>query len=307
MFLKVNNLSKLYNSVNVIENITFSQKKGEIISIIGSSGTGKTTVLNCLSGLVEVSSGTIFLNSTRIDNISANLRNISYVFQESPLFPHMNVLENILFNLNIYEKKDLDSLIKKTSIDLILNKYPHELSGGENQRVAVVRSLIRKPDLLLLDEPFSNLDTPNKNILKEIILNIIKKNQITTIMVNHDVKESLEISDRIMVLNNCKIEAFDKPESIYKFPQNLKIAKLFGEVTSFKLNNKVAYIRPENINIVDHSKYKIKVKNSYYIGGKYKIIGSYLKNNVTFYHKSNISKGEVLFFNFNNDDILPIK
>ena len=306
MFLKVNNLSKFYSSVNVIENITFSQKKGEIISIIGSSGTGKTTVLNCLSGLAEVSSGTIFLNSSRIDNVSANLRNISYVFQESPLFPHMNVLENILFNLNIYEKKDLDSLIKKTSIDLILNKYPHELSGGENQRVAVVRSLIRKPDLLLLDEPFSNLDTPNKNILKEIILNIIKKNQITTIMVNHDVKESLELSDRIMVLDNCKIEAFNNPDYIYKFPKNLKIAKLFGDVTSFKLNDRVTYLRPENINIVDHSKYKIKVKNSYYVGGKYKIIGDYLKNNVTFYHKSNLSKGEELFFNFNNEDILPI-
>ena len=307
MFLKVNNLSKLYNSVNVIENITFSQKKGEIISIIGSSGTGKTTVLNCLSGLAEVSSGTIFLNSTRIDNISANLRNISYVFQESPLFPHMNVLENILFNLNIYEKKDLDSLIKKTSIDLILDKYPHELSGGENQRVAVVRSLIRKPDLLLLDEPFSNLDTPNKNILKEIILNIIKKNQITTIMVNHDIKESLELSDRIMVLDNCKIEAFDKPDYIYKFPKNLKIANLFGDVTSFKLNDRVTYIRPENINIVDHSKYKIKVKKSYYVGGRYKIIGNYLESNVTFYHKSNLSKGELLFFNFNDGDILPIE
>ncbi|MBH76419.1 MAG: ABC transporter ATP-binding protein [Flavobacteriales bacterium] len=307
MFLKVNNLSKFYSSINVIENITFSQKKGEIISIIGSSGTGKTTVLNCLSGLTEVSSGTIFLNSSRIDNISANLRNISYVFQESPLFPHMNVLENILFNLNIYEKKDLDSLIKKTSIDLILDKYPHELSGGENQRVAVVRSLIRKPDLLLLDEPFSNLDTPNKNILKEIILNIIKKNQITTIMVNHDVKESLELSDRIMVLNNCKIEAFDKPDYIYKFPKNLKIANLFGDVTSFKLNDRVNYIRPENINIVDHSKYKIKVKKSYYVGGKYKIIGNYLESNVTFYHKSNLSKGELLFFNFNDGDILPIE
>ena len=307
MFLKVNNLSKFYSSINVIENITFSQKKGEIISIIGSSGTGKTTVLNCLSGLTEVSSGTIFLNSSRIDNISANLRNISYVFQESPLFPHMNVLENILFNLNIYEKKDLDSLIKKTSIDLILDKYPHELSGGENQRVAVVRSLIRKPDLLLLDEPFSNLDTPNKNILKEIILNIIKKNQITTIMVNHDIKESLELSDRIMVLDNCKIEAFDKPDYIYKFPKNLKIANLFGDVTSFKLNDRVIYIRPENINIVDHSKYKIKVKKSYYVGGRYKIIGNYLESNVTFYHKSNLSKGELLFFNFNDGDILPIE
>ena len=126
-------------------------------------------------------------------------------------------------------------------------------------------------------------------------------------MVNHDVKESLEISDRIMVLNNCKIEAFDKPDSIYKFPKNLKIANLFGEVTSFKLNNRFAYIRPENINIVNHSKYKIKVKNSYYVGGKYKIIGDYLKNNVTFYHKSNFNKGEELFINFNIEDILPIK
>ncbi len=306
MFLEVKNISKSYNSNSILEGITFSQEKGEIISIIGSSGEGKTTLLNCLSGLIDINSGSIKLNSQQIEHVNASKRNISYVFQESPLFPHLNVLENILFNLNHPDDKELEDLISKTSINALLKKYPYELSGGENQRVAVVRSLIRKPDLLLMDEPFSNLDSFNKKKLKEILFKLIKSNNITTIIVNHDVEKSIEISDRIMIIDAGKISTLEKPEVIYKYPKSLKIANLFGEVTFFKLDDKIIYIRPENLKIVSQSKNKFSVISSRYIGGRYRIEAIFLDHIIVLYHNFHLKKGLTLFFDFNKEDILKI-
>ena len=205
MFLQVNNLSKRYASKQVLENISFSQEKGEIISLIGTSGIGKSTLLKCIAGLCDINSGDIILNNNKIDSLEANNRKISYVFQESPLFPHINVLDNILFNMSTYDKKKLDFLLEKTELKSLVKRFPFELSGGENQRAAVVRSLIRNPDLLLLDEPFSNLDTVNKKYIKEIVFDIIKESNLTTIIVNHDIEESLEISDKIMIINDGKL------------------------------------------------------------------------------------------------------
>ena len=244
MFLQVNNLSKRYASKLVLENISFSQEKGEIISLIGTSGIGKSTLLKCIAGLCDINSGDIILNNNKIDNLEANNRKISYVFQESPLFPHINVLDNILFNMSTYDKQKLDFLLEKTELKSLVRRFPFELSGGENQRAAVVRSLIRNPDLLLLDEPFSNLDTVNKKYVKEIVFDIIKESSLTTIIVNHDIEESLEISDKIMIINDGKIDAIDTPENIYNHPKNLSTAQLFGDVTSLEIQNKKRYIRP---------------------------------------------------------------
>ena len=206
MFLRVNNLSKKYGAKTVLENISFNQEKGEIISLIGTSGIGKSTLLKCIAGLSDINAGEINLNNNKIHNLEPNNRKISYVFQESPLFPHINVLDNILFNMSSYDEKKLDFLLDKTELKNLVKRFPFELSGGENQRAAVVRSLIRNPDLLLLDEPFSNLDTVNKKYVKEIVFEIIKESNLTTIIVNHDIEESLEISDKIMIIKNGKIE-----------------------------------------------------------------------------------------------------
>ena len=175
MFLQVNNLSKKYDEKLVLENITFQQKEGEIISLIGTSGIGKSTLLKCLSGLTNINSGSVVLNGDKIHKQEASFRKIAYVFQESPLFPHINVIDNILFNLSEYDQEKLNHLLEKTEVKALVKRFPYELSGGENQRVAIVRSLIRNPDLLLLDEPFSNLDTVNKRYVKEIVFEIIKE------------------------------------------------------------------------------------------------------------------------------------
>ena len=247
MFLQVNNLIKSYGSKSVLENISFNQEKGEIISLIGTSGIGKSTLLKCIAGLCSIDSGNITLNSNKIHHLDPNHRKISYVFQESPLFPHINVLDNILFNMSDYDEKKLDFLLNKTELKSLVKRFPFELSGGENQRAAVVRSLIRNPDLLLLDEPFSNLDTVNKKYVKEIVFEIIKESNLTTIIVNHDIEESLEISDKIMIIKNGNIDAIDTPENIYKNPKNLSTAQLFGDVTSLAIENKKRYIRPRQL------------------------------------------------------------
>ena len=304
MFLQVDSLKKKYGSKLVLDNISFNQKEGEIISLIGASGIGKSTLLKCLAGLCDTNSGRIILDRNEIHDIDANKRKISYVFQESPLFPHMNVLQNILFNMKEYDQNRLNFLLEKTELENLINRFPYELSGGENQRAAVVRSLIRNPDLLLLDEPFSNLDTVSKKYVKEIVFEIIKESNITTIIVNHDIEESLEISDRIMIINSGKIDAIDTPENIYKNPKNIETAKLFGDVTSLKLDNKRLHIRPENIKIVEKSPYNIEVKDSFYLGEKYRISAKLGGEIFNLYHNTNLNQGENLHIDFNKEDIL---
>lgn len=304
MFLQVDSLKKKYGSKLVLDNISFNQKEGEIISLIGASGIGKSTLLKCLSGLCDTNSGRIILDRNEIHDIDANKRKISYVFQESPLFPHMNVLQNILFNMKEHDQNRLNFLLEKTELENLINRFPYELSGGENQRAAVVRSLIRNPDLLLLDEPFSNLDTVSKKYVKEIVFEIIKESNITTIIVNHDIEESLEISDRIMIINSGKIDAIDTPENIYKNPKNIETAKLFGDVTSLKLDNKRLHIRPENIKIVEKSPYNIEVRDSFYLGGKYRISAKLGGEIFNLYHNTNLNQGENLHIDFNKEDIL---
>jgi len=304
MFLQVNNLIKSYGSKSVLENISFNQEKGEIISLIGTSGIGKSTLLKCLAGLCSIDSGNITLNSNKIHNLEANNRKISFVFQESPLFPHINLLDNILFNMSSYDKKKLDFLLEKTELKNLVKRFPFEISGGENQRAAVVRSLIRNPDLLLLDEPFSNLDTVNKKYVKEIVFEIIKDTNLTTIIVNHDIEESLEISDRIMIINDGIIDAIDTPENIYKNPKNLSTAQLFGDVTSLAIENKKRYIRPENIKIVEKSPYDIEVKKSFYLGEKYRISAKLGDDIIDLYHNTNLMQGSNLYIDFNKEDIL---
>ena len=199
MYLKVKNLIKHYSSeFPIIKDLSFSVKKGELISFLGESGSGKTTFLKCLAGLEKINSGYIELNGRVLnDNLtfeSPQNRKIGFVFQDYPLFPHLNLEDNITFNLEKKYNKNLDSILKLTGLKFLLERYPHELSGGEQQRACIARALIREPDLLLLDEPFSNLDTNIKDSMREEIYRIIKKTNTTSILVTHDINDALNIS-----------------------------------------------------------------------------------------------------------------
>ena len=180
MYLEVKNLSKFYDhNLPIIKDLTFSVKKGEFISFLGESGSGKTTFLKCLAGLEKINGGSISLNSTFLNNekvfIKPQKRKVGFVFQDYPLFPHLNIIENIIFNLDKKYHSKLEYILKLTGLNFLVERYPHEISGGEQQRACIARALIREPELLLLDEPFSNLDSTIKESMKEEIFKIVKE------------------------------------------------------------------------------------------------------------------------------------
>ena len=309
MFLNVKNLSKSYGTdETIIKKLNFSLKKGEVISFIGESGSGKTTFLKCLAGLENIDSGQIELNGRILNDhnkfLDANQRKIGFVFQDNPLFPHLNLLENIKFNLNKVDDDELLKLLKLTALIGLENRYPHELSGGEKQRVCIARSLIRKPDLLLLDEPFSNLDSNIKTKIKDEIYRIIKESGITTIFVTHDISDTFNISDRILIFKAGVLQQFDEPVKMYCSPVNCYCAEVLGDLNQLNLKNKTYYIRPENIFVSKKSAYEANVVKSQFFGKEYKIRATVDDFSWYFFNDKPLRIGSKIYLDFNQKDVL---
>ncbi len=249
MFLEIKNLGKKYDDVIALRDVSFTAKEGEIICILGPSGCGKTTLLQSMGGFLDLDSGEIILDGENIENKDPEERPIATVFQSYGLFPHMSVMGNISYGLKFKGYRKNEALIEGKKMLEILNlkgyenKKVTELSGGEQQRVALGRALIMKPKLLLLDEPFSNLDTKLRGSMREELLRIREVFGITMVFVTHDQEDAFSISDRIILMNKGQIEQIDRAEDLYLNPK-----------TSFALNfigsaniDKGKYIRPERI------------------------------------------------------------
>ena len=308
MYLNIENLVKFYSKEDpLIKDLNFSVKKGEFVSFIGESGSGKTTFLKCLAGLEKINSGKITLNNKVLDEkrtfVKPNHRKIGFIFQDYPLFPHLSVLENLKINLKEKYEKNIKYYLELTGLDNLLNRYPHELSGGEQQRVCITRALIREPDLLLMDEPFSNLDVSIKSKIQSEVYKILKSTNTTTILVTHDIKDTFDISDRILVFKAGIVQQFDKPEEMYCNPVNCYCAKILGDINRIHIDGRELYIRPEKIKVVDKSEHKLKVENTLFIGKEYKIIGTLNKDEIYFYNSSPI-KDNNIFIDFDNSDLL---
>ncbi len=197
-FLEFNNVSFSYDKKLIIDNYSFYVDKGEILMIKGKSGIGKSTLLRLISGLEELKNGKIFLDGIEITNEKIENRNIGYLFQEFALFPHLSVYGNISFGLKKEDKKEKTArLLELIELKGYEKRYPHELSGGEKQRVALARSLAVMPKLLLLDEPFSSLNMELREKIRLDLKDILKKIGITTIIVSHDLNDSI-IADRVI-------------------------------------------------------------------------------------------------------------
>ena len=309
MYLNIENLIKFYSKDEpLIKDLNFSVKKGEFVSFIGESGSGKTTFLKCLAGLEKINSGKITLNNRILDYkkifVKPNYRKIGFIFQDYPLFPHLNVLENLKINLKEKYEKNIKYYIELTGLDNLLNRYPHELSGGEQQRVCITRALIREPDLLLMDEPFSNLDVSIKSKIQSEVYKILKSTDTTTILVTHDIKDTFDISDRILVFKAGIVQQYDKPEEMYCNPVNCYCAKILGDLNRIQIDGKELYIRPEKIKIVDKSEHKIKVEKTSFIGKEYKIKGTLNKDEIYFYNPVPIKDTNNLFIDFDKSDLL---
>ena len=234
------NVTHKYEKNNVIDNFSMKIESNSVTSLLGSSGSGKTTLLRLATGLEKIQHGKIIFNGS-IDfnnnyNLNTESRNIGYVFQDCALFPHLNVEENIFYGLTTDNKKILDKiniLLKNNNFLHYKKRYPHELSGGQKQLVAVFRALASDPKLIIMDEPFSNLDTRLKEELRDQILHIIKENQVTTLLVTHDADEAMFMSDKIGILNNGKLEQFGTPAEIYTAPKSRFVANFFGDINVF--------------------------------------------------------------------------
>ncbi|MAI28752.1 MAG: ABC transporter ATP-binding protein [Pelagibacteraceae bacterium TMED124] len=239
-FFEVKDVTFSSSKEHRLVDVNFSIKKqGQIISILGPSGVGKTTILRAIAGLDPITEGEILLNKKVISSTSIFIepekRDIALSFQENSLFPHLNVFENLkIGQLKRTKKKiklSLEECIEAFFLNSILKKYPHEISAGEAQRASLTRSLISKPSLLLLDEPFSNVDIGLKEKLQVNLKTILKKNNISSIIVTHNYEEAFYLGEKCCLFAKGKLIQFDNPYNIYHFPASQDVASFFNKGT----------------------------------------------------------------------------
>lgn len=253
--LNLQNITFSYKENNqpVIKNFSLQVEKGSFTTLLGPSGCGKTTLLRLISGFLEVKSGIIELNGQNQKGIAPDKRKIGMVFQDYALFPHMNVKQNILYGLKNSKLKiskseceeKVQNIAKTLSLETLLDRYPNELSGGQQQRVALARALVLNPDVLLMDEPLSSLDTKLREKVRGELKQIQSQLGITTIYVTHDQEEALSLSDKIAVINEGKLLQFGSPRDLYFKPQDSFTADFVGRANFIKIDESDYIVRPE--------------------------------------------------------------
>ena len=231
--LELRQVTKRYDDKVIFEDLSLKINKGEIVSILGPSGCGKTTLLHMILGLTDISGGRIAYNGEDITRVSMRQRGFNSIAQDYAIFPNLNVKQNIEYGLrnnpNVSTQQEVNELIDLLDIKAYLNKYIHQLSGHQKQRVVLARTLVMKPKILLLDEPLSALDGVIKETVKERIREIAVRYQLTTLIVTHDPEEAMTLSDRILLLSDGKVAQFTEPAEIIHNPAN-------DFVTNFILN-----------------------------------------------------------------------
>ena len=234
--LSIKNLTCQYDDQTVLESLSFEVEQGQIVCLLGASGCGKTTLLKAIAGLLPLSSGQMSLNCLTIDDgenwLPPEQRNIGMIFQDYALFPHLTVAENIAFGLKNETAQQkllkVEEMLGLVHLKGYGDRYPHQLSGGQQQRVAIARSLAYKPDLLLLDEPFSNIDTQVRHELIREIRKIFKEQGVTAIFVTHSREEAFAFADKMAVMNHGVIEQYGTASELYYQPSSKFVADFLG-------------------------------------------------------------------------------
>jgi len=308
--IKIEGLSHSIKEKNVLKNINLELEKDKIACLLGPSGSGKTTLLKLIAGLEKVQKGKIFFNDKLVSSKNTHLkteqRKIGFLFQDYALFPHLTVKKNLQFAIkNKKTSHDISEIMEVIKLSSSLNKYPHELSGGEQQRVALARSIIARPNLLLLDEPFSSLDLNLKEEVRDDTLHLLQKSNISVLVVTHDPFEAMFISNKIYIMTKeGEIVQSGSPKNLYNNPVSSYVANFFGETNKFngivkncKVETPVGtidtpkdleskkveiYIRPEAINL---SEEKTPVN-----GIKGTVMASKLMGTYSFVHLSVLSE-----------------
>lgn len=256
MSLTIKDLTVKFDNVTAVDKLDLTIEDGTLVSLLGPSGCGKSTTLFTIAGFNKAENGSILFDDKCVDEVKPENRNIGMVFQNYALYPHLNVYENIAFPLRMkkFKKSEIKDLVeeiaKLVKIEDLLKRKPSQISGGQQQRVAIARALVKKPKILLLDEPLSNLDAHLRIDMREEIRRIQKELRITTVFVTHDQEEAMTISDKIALLNKGKLQQFDEPQNLYIKPQNLFVSKFLGNPP---INIIDGYIENNNLNIFDKS------------------------------------------------------
>lgn len=240
-------------SSQTIKNFSLEVEEGSFTTLLGPSGCGKTTLFRLISGFLEPLSGRILIDGKDQKGIEVNERKVGLVFQDYALFPHMTVKQNILYGLKIQRKKEpkstLDEIVRNAASDLaienLLSRYPSQLSGGQQQRVSLARALVLKPEILLMDEPLSSLDTKLRAKVRDELKEIQQKVGITTVYVTHDQEEALSLSTKIAVINKGSLLQEGTPCEIYFEPEDIFTADFVGKANFFEKDGRTYLIRPE--------------------------------------------------------------
>lgn len=240
--LELKDVVKIYGDQKVLKEVNFKVKKGEFFSVLGFSGSGKTTILRIIAGFDKDYSGSVMICGKNVNNISSQKRPVNTIFQDYALFPNMNVWENIAFGLKVKGvgdeeiSKNVQEMLVMLEMDDHANKYPDQLSGGQKQRVAIARALVNNPDILLLDEPLSALDARMRQKTLYDLQRIQSSMNISFIFITHDQNDAMEVSDRIAVMKEGKVHQIGTPENLYNHPKDYFIANFIGENNLFRID-----------------------------------------------------------------------
>ncbi|MDX9842486.1 MAG: sulfate ABC transporter ATP-binding protein [Aquabacterium sp.] len=274
MSIEVKNLAKRFGQTVVCDNLNLSIPSGELVALLGPSGSGKTSLLRIIAGLETPDSGTVLFNGEDTTHVAVRERNVGFVFQHYALFGHMTIFENVAFGLRVRPKatrppeaeikKKVTELLKLVQLDWIADRYPHQLSGGQRQRIALARALAVEPQVLLLDEPFGALDAKVRKELRRWLRRLHDEMHITSVFVTHDQEEAMEVADRIVVMNQGRIEQVGAPDEVYDHPATPFVLKFLGDVNLFHGRDHaqgavgaggdqaqtVSYVRPHEVQVL---------------------------------------------------------
>ena len=252
--LEIRDMTMLYKSGDGVKNINLSVEKGELVTLLGPSGCGKTTILRTVGGFLRNQSGQVLIDGVDVAGLPPEKRPTAMVFQSYNLWPHMTVYENMAFGLKLRkvakaeQKRRITEMLELIKMPGFEKKYPSQMSGGQQQRIAIGRSLLLQPDVLLLDEPFSALDAKIRSQMREELRKIQTDLCITVVFVTHDQEEAMALSDRIVVMNKGVFEQIGSPQDIYNRPASRYVADFIGEMNFIKKKGGgTLAVRPENV------------------------------------------------------------
>ena len=269
MSIEVRNLQKRFGQTVVCDSLNLDIPAGELVALLGPSGSGKTTLLRIIAGLEVPDSGTVLFHGEDATNTDVRERQVGFVFQHYALFAHMTIFENVAFGLRVRPKATrppekeirakVTELLKLVQLDWIADRYPHQLSGGQRQRIALARALAVEPRVLLLDEPFGALDAKVRKELRRWLRRLHDEMHVTSVFVTHDQEEAMEVADRIVVMNEGRIEQQGTPDEVYDHPASPFVLQFLGDVNLFHgrlahgpgtPEGDVSYVRPHELEVV---------------------------------------------------------